>query len=99
VYETVLASQRAVMDAMRPGVEWTDMHRLSERVILTELTKRGFLQGSVDDMVQANLASYFMPHGLGHLMGYVKHNKRSLALSLSLSLSLCVYVSDWLVGL
>lgn len=29
VYDAVLAAQDAVMGAMRPGVEWADMHRLA----------------------------------------------------------------------
>jgi hypothetical protein len=37
VYETVLAASRAVMNAMKPGVKWEDMHRLAERVILEKL--------------------------------------------------------------
>eukprot|EP00128_Syssomonas_multiformis_P012351 Colp12_sorted_trinity150504_noHs@16947 len=85
VYNTVLEAQRAVEAAMKPGVSWPAMHRLSERVLLEGLANRGILQGSIDEMVAANLAYYFMPHGLGHMLGldvhdvggYVKGDKRS----------------------
>jgi Xaa-Pro dipeptidase len=32
IYESVLAAQDAVLKAMKPGVSWPDMHRLSNRV-------------------------------------------------------------------
>jgi hypothetical protein len=34
VYNAVLAANRAVIAAIRPGVAWTDMHLLAERIIL-----------------------------------------------------------------
>eukprot|EP01137_Pigoraptor_chileana_P015098 Opistho-2@70610 len=74
VYETVLAAQLAVMKAMKPGVPWPAMHRLAERVICEELLKRGFLQGSIDDLIGLHVGATFMPHGLGHLMGMDVHD-------------------------
>ena len=34
VYEAVYEAQQAVLNTMKPGVSWTDMHLLAERVIL-----------------------------------------------------------------
>lgn len=34
----------------------------------------GVLQGSVDDMLAANVGAVFMPHGLGHLIGIDTHD-------------------------
>ncbi|XP_003467255.1 xaa-Pro dipeptidase isoform X1 [Cavia porcellus] len=74
IYEAVLRSCRAVMNAMKPGVWWPDMHRLANRIHLEELTRIGILSGSVDAMVQAHMGAVFMPHGLGHLMGLDVHD-------------------------
>ncbi|KAK2847727.1 hypothetical protein Q7C36_009409 [Tachysurus vachellii] len=74
VYEAVLKSSRTVMAAMKPGVKWTDMHRLADRVHLEELVKIGILHGNVDDMLKVHLGSVFMPHGLGHLLGIDVHD-------------------------
>ncbi|XP_011270716.1 hypothetical protein CAOG_09028, partial [Capsaspora owczarzaki ATCC 30864] len=74
IYETVRQAQKAVMDAMRPGVKWTDMHLLAERTILEQLKAGGLLQGSVDEMIEACLGYVFMPHGLGHQMGLDTHD-------------------------
>ncbi|KAK2529933.1 hypothetical protein Q9233_006318 [Columba guinea] len=74
IYEAVLKSSRAVMNAVKPGVSWPDMHRLADRVHLEELTKIGILKGNVDDMVKVHLGAIFMPHGLGHLLGIDVHD-------------------------
>nr|XP_057944640.1 xaa-Pro dipeptidase [Doryrhamphus excisus] len=74
IYEAVFKASRTVMAAIKPGVKWTDMHRLADRVHLEELVKIGLLTGSVDDMMKAHMGSVFMPHGLGHLLGIDVHD-------------------------
>lgn len=74
VHEAVLAAQLAVIDALRPGVAWPAMHRLAERTILEHLKGGGLLQGNIDEMLDADLGSTFMPHGLGHLIGLDTHD-------------------------
>ncbi|XP_077375774.1 xaa-Pro dipeptidase [Festucalex cinctus] len=74
IYEAVLKSSITVMAAIRPGVKWTDMHRLADRVHLEELVKVGILKGSVEDMMKVHLGAVFMPHGLGHLLGIDVHD-------------------------
>ncbi|XP_073706467.1 xaa-Pro dipeptidase-like [Garra rufa] len=74
IYEAVLKSSRAVMAAIKPGVKWTDMHRLADRVHLEELLKIGILRGNVEEMLKVHLGSVFMPHGLGHLLGIDVHD-------------------------
>jgi Xaa-Pro dipeptidase len=74
IYESVLAAQEAVMKAMKPGVSWVDMHKLSNRVICEELKKYGFLKGDIDEMMKHHIGAIFMPHGLGHFMGIDTHD-------------------------
>ena len=75
VYEAVLDAQVAVMNALRPGVSWVEMHQLAERAILTKLRDcAGLLKGDIEDMMQVNLGAIFMPHGLGHLIGLDTHD-------------------------
>jgi len=74
IYETVLAAQDAVMERMKPGVSWPEMHRLADRTICTHLKEHGFLKGDVDEMMKHFIGSLFMPHGLGHLMGIDTHD-------------------------
>jgi len=74
VYNAVLKANRAVFDAMKPGVSWVDMHVLANRVMLTHLRDNGVLRGDVDEMMKNNLAATFQPHGLGHFMGCDVHD-------------------------
>lgn len=55
VFEAVHDAQRAVMNAMKPGVSWARMHELAEATILKALINGGVLIGKVDDMVAVNL--------------------------------------------
>lgn len=50
------------------------MTSVSLRTLLTRLKEGGLLKGDVDAMVKARLGYYFMPHGLGHLMGCDVHD-------------------------
>jgi len=74
IYDAVLASSRAVMKALKPGVSWTDMHLLSERVSLEALKAGGLLRGDVDEMMRVRLGAVFQPHGLGHFLGCDVHD-------------------------
>ncbi|CAJ0562793.1 unnamed protein product, partial [Mesorhabditis spiculigera] len=74
IYNAVLDANRTVLREAKIGVKWADMHRLSEKVILTHLTNAGLLHGDVDAMVEARLGAVFMPHGLGHFMGLDVHD-------------------------
>jgi Xaa-Pro dipeptidase len=74
VYDAVRASQVAVLDSMKPGVLWSDMHRLAEKVILQHLLKMGLVKGTLEELIAANIATVFMPHGLGHFLGLHVHD-------------------------
>ena len=76
IYEAVLAAQFAVMDAMKPGVSYIDMHTLANRTICEHLSRAtlGLLVGDIEALMDANMGAVFMPHGLGHLMGLDTHD-------------------------
>jgi len=74
IYELVLKANREVTKAMRPGVNWTDMHLLAERIILEGLKELGLVQGDVDQMIEKRVGGVFMPHGLGHFLGMDVHD-------------------------
>lgn len=76
IYDIVLNANLEVQKAAKPGVSWTDMHLLAEKVIITGLQNLGLLgkDFNVDDMVKDRVGYYFMPHGLGHLIGIDVHD-------------------------
>jgi Xaa-Pro dipeptidase len=62
------------MEACKPGVNWIDMHILSEKVILEGLVELGLLTGDVQEMLDGRIGFIFMPHGLGHFIGLETHD-------------------------
>lgn len=74
VYSAVLAALKAVFAKLKPGVSWVDMHKEAERAFLVVLKEAGFVQGDVDEMVEARVGALFMPHGLGHFLGLDTHD-------------------------
>ncbi|GAB5031301.1 peptidase d [Nannochloropsis oceanica] len=84
IFECVQAMQFAVLDALKPGVAWVDMHALAYRVGLEKLVEGGLLKGGVEEMMKENLMSFFMPHGLGHFMGLDVHDVGGFPPSLGL---------------
>ncbi len=76
IYNLVLKAQTSVITQIIPGIDWSSMHYLSLKVICDGLYDYGLIQGDkseVDDNYK-EIAKYFMPHGIGHLMGKDVHD-------------------------
>lgn len=68
IFDTVAQAQINVCKAMKPGVEWADMHDLALRTICVGLIETGVLIGDIEDIMKAGVGTHFMPHGLGHMV-------------------------------
>lgn len=74
IYEATLRANRAVLNAVKPGVTWYDMHLLADKVILEDLKSAGLLIGDVNEMLEERISALFFPHGLGHMLGIDTHD-------------------------
>jgi len=76
IYNIVLDANLKVQQEAKPGVSWLDMHLAAEKVIITGLRSLGLLSNSytVEETLNNRVAYYFMPHGLGHLIGIDTHD-------------------------
>eukprot|EP01117_Protostelium_nocturnum_P000022 TRINITY_DN1007_c0_g1_i1.p1 TRINITY_DN1007_c0_g1~~TRINITY_DN1007_c0_g1_i1.p1 ORF type:complete len:486 (-),score=189.59 TRINITY_DN1007_c0_g1_i1:22-1410(-) len=74
IYEIVYEMQEAVMQAMKPGVPWENMHRLANEIGCKGLVKAGLLHGEIEELVNSHVPAVFFPHGLGHLIGLDVHD-------------------------
>lgn len=78
IYETVLSALVNSTAAIKPGVEYREMHMIAARNIVEGLKGVGLMKGNVDDAVAAGAHTLFFPHGLGHMMGMDVHDMEGL---------------------
>ena len=78
LYEVVLASQRAAIAAVRPGVRYLDVHRAAGLEMLRGLLDLGIFRGDLADLYARGAAALFFPHGIGHLLGLDVHDMEDL---------------------
>ncbi len=74
IYNTVLSSQLAAIDALKPGITYKEVHLLAARTIVEGLKDVGLMKGNVEDAVASGAHALFFPHGLGHMMGLDVHD-------------------------
>ena len=74
VYELVLAAQLACIDAVRPGAEFHDYHKVAERVLAQGYIDLGLCKGSLDDVLANGSYRQFYMHRAGHWLGMDVHD-------------------------
>ncbi len=78
VYDVVLAAHDHAIAAMRPGVEYRDLHLMAATLLAEGLVEIGILRGNPQDLVDCDAHALFFPHGLGHLLGLDVHDMEDL---------------------
>jgi Xaa-Pro dipeptidase len=73
--------QRSLVDQVRPGRDYRELHLDCHRQLSAVLCEAGVFRCGVDEAVQRGLSSTFFPHGLGHLIGLQVHDVAGLAAS------------------
>jgi Xaa-Pro aminopeptidase len=74
VYEIVLAGQETAIKAMKPGINFKDIHLQTARVMASGLKGLGLMKGDTGEAVAAGAHALFFPHGLGHNLGLDVHD-------------------------
>ena len=74
IYELVLASQLACLDAVRPGAAFHDYHKVAERVLAQGFIDLGLLEGSLDEAMETGSFRQFYMHRAGHWLGMDVHD-------------------------
>lgn len=68
------AAQLALVDEVRVGVDYRDIHLSAHRQIAGVLALLGIVKLSAEAIVDARISSTFLPHGIGHLLGLQVHD-------------------------
>jgi Xaa-Pro dipeptidase len=68
------ALQLRLCAAVKPGVDWRDIHLLAFREIATLLREADILTVSPEEGMACGAVAAFFPHGIGHLLGAQVHD-------------------------
>ena len=74
VYEIVLASQTAAINAAKPGNTWNQPHEAALRVLAQGFIDLKICQGSVDSVIETESYKQFYMHRTGHWLGMDVHD-------------------------
>lgn len=78
VYDVILAAHDACIEAIKPGLEYREIHLLAAKVIAEGLVNLGILKGDPNTLVEKDAHALFFPHGIGHLLGLDVHDMEDL---------------------
>lgn len=68
------AAELALVDEVRAGVDYRDIHLSTHRRIAAILAEHGIVRMSAEALVEQRVTSTFFPHGIGHLLGLQVHD-------------------------
>lgn len=74
LYDLVLSSQRAAIDAVRPGNRYHVFHDVAVRVLTEGMLDLGLLEGELDTLIEQEAYRRFYMHGTGHWLGMDVHD-------------------------
>lgn len=74
IFELTAKAQAHGISRLKPGVKYLDIHKECIKIILEGLIEIGLLKGTIEEIEEANFGSIFMPHSLGHFIGYKTHD-------------------------
>jgi Xaa-Pro dipeptidase len=68
------AAQQEICAAVRPGVDYPDLHMMAHRKVASLLVRFGFIDLPEEEIVARGITSTFLPHGVGHFIGLQVHD-------------------------
>lgn len=74
VYEGVLKLQKQIIDFVKPGIVFKDLHDMGTSLLTDLMLELGLLSGRKDDLIQALAQKKYYPHGIGHWLGMDVHD-------------------------
>lgn len=78
IYAVILNAQEKAIEAVRPGVEFRDIHLLACRALASGLKELGLMKGDIEQAVRAGAHTLFFQCGLGHMLGLDVHDAEAL---------------------
>lgn len=74
IYEIVLNAQLSAIQAIKPGIPWTQIQEIIVNVITTGLVDVGLLKGKIETLIATKAYQAFYMHNSGHWLGLDTHD-------------------------
>ncbi|OTG75383.1 Xaa-Pro aminopeptidase [Acinetobacter sp. ANC 4169] len=74
LYNVVLDSQIAAIDAVRIGNSYKEPHNVAVRILVQGLLDLGIMQGDLEEIIEKETFRQFYMHGTGHWLGMDVHD-------------------------
>ncbi|MCK5101497.1 MAG: aminopeptidase P family protein [Cyclobacteriaceae bacterium] len=78
IYQVVLNAHHAAVEALKPGIEFKDVHLIACKKLSEGLKNINLMKGNIEEAVEAGAHAMFFQCGLGHLMGLDVHDMENL---------------------
>jgi len=78
IYSIVLNAQEKAIEAVKPGVEFRNVHLLAYKILAAGLKELGLMKGNIEEAVAAGAVTLFFQCGLGHMMGLDTHDMEDI---------------------
>jgi Xaa-Pro aminopeptidase len=78
IYAIVLNAQEKAIEAIKPGVEFREIHLLACMELVSGLKDLGLMKGDIKQAVRAGAHTLFFQCGLGHMLGLDVHDMEGL---------------------
>jgi Xaa-Pro aminopeptidase len=74
IYEGVLKIQKQIIDYVKPGIVFKELHDMGTSLLTDLMLELGLLAGRKEDLIQALAQKKYYPHGIGHWLGMDVHD-------------------------
>lgn len=74
VYEGVLKVQKEIINYIKPGIYFKDLHTMGENLLCDLMIELSLVKGRKEDIMKANEHRKYYPHGIGHWLGMDVHD-------------------------
>ena len=78
MYQLILDIQLKTIDACKPGIPFSEVHRLSGALLLDGLKSFNIVKGDVQEALALDAHTLFFQCGLGHMIGLDVHDMENL---------------------
>lgn len=78
IYTIILNAQEKAIEAIKPDIEFRDIHLLACRELASGLKNLGLMKGDIEQAVRAGAHTLFFQCGLGHMLGLDVHDMEGL---------------------